>query len=321
MRADTGFEAMGTHVHVLVVATDERAAARLLQFATERIEQLEARWSRFRPTSEISRLNASAGTPCVVSADTVRLVESMRLGYAVTNGAYDPTVLHDLCTLGYDRDFQCVVAPAYTAAKRRTGDGARRAGGFDGVVVSRASGLVWLPAGTGIDPGGIGKGLAADMVVEELVGAGASGALVNIGGDLRVMGLPDDGDRWIVDVDDPHSGEPATKVALVDGALATSSTRRRAWQHDGEVVHHLIDPATGMPADADVAGVSVIAAEAWRAEVLTKAVVVTGAARGGQLVERLGAAMRAVAPDGRVHANAAWTPYELVLASTARTVA
>jgi thiamine biosynthesis lipoprotein len=308
MRAELGFAAMGTHAHVLVFAGDETVAARLVAQATARIEQLEARWSRFRDASEVNRLNAAAGTPAIVSADTVRLVETMRVGYSVTHGAFDPTILHDLEALGYDRDFRDVrgvVSLSNTAVTRRP----RGLGRFGEVTVSPKSGLVWLPAGVGIDPGGIGKGLAADIVAEELLAAGAHGALVNLGGDLRVIGAPDDCDCWHVDVDDPYTGEPVTRVALVDGGLATSSTERRTWERGGARVHHLIDPATGTSTDRGIVGATVIAREAWRAEVLTKACVVRGA-RGIELVDGFGAAARVTRADGRPISNVAWRRHE-----------
>ncbi len=312
MRAEERFGAMGSHAHVLVIADDAGTAARLVRGAQRRIEQLEARWSRFRPHSELNRLNASAGVPAIVSDDTMRLVECMCTGYAVTEGAYDPTVLEAIEALGYDRDFLCVVSHSNSAVERRIGSGDRRGRGFGEVTVSKRSRLVWLPEGVGIDPGGIGKGLAADIVAEELVAAGARGALVNLGGDLRVVGHPDDSDCWIVDVEDPMTGAPVTSVALVDGGLATSSTERRAWRHDGKPVHHVIDPDTRESTDRGVVGASVIAREAWRAEVLTKACIVRGA-RGMELVDRFGAAARVTRRDGRAVTNTTWRRHERAL--------
>lgn len=315
MRADSRFPAMGTHAHVLVFADNETTTRRLLAHAAARTEQLENRWSRFRDASELNRLNAAPGSPAIVSADTVRLVETMRVGFSVTHGAYDPTILSDLEALGYDRDFRDVVTAVpdltgvvsdpYTAPERRPGEVAR----FGEVTVSPKSGLVWLPDGVRIDPGGIGKGLAADIVAEELLAAGAQGALVNLGGDLRVVGAPDDADCWHVDVDDPFTGETVTRVALVDGGLATSSTERRSWKRGGTRVHHLIDPATGASTDRGVVGATVIAREAWRAEVLTKACIVRGA-RGIDLVDQFGAAARVTRADGRPITNNAWRRHE-----------
>ena len=103
MAAEARFAAMGTTVHVIVVGGAERV---LLDGARQRIAELERRWSRFLPESEISYLNAhSRGAPIVVSADTAILVERARRAWELTGGLYDPTVLRALRTLGYDRDF------------------------------------------------------------------------------------------------------------------------------------------------------------------------------------------------------------------------
>src|SRR4051794_30922655 len=145
MPAEERFDAMGTRAHVLVVAETAGRAARMARDAVRRIEDLEARWSRFRPTSELSRLNACAGTPAIVSPDTMRLVQSMRAGHGVTEGAYDPTVLPDVIAQGYDRDFTGVVAPGTAGRYDARRVSARRAS-FAEVTVSATSSMVWLPA-------------------------------------------------------------------------------------------------------------------------------------------------------------------------------
>jgi thiamine biosynthesis lipoprotein len=161
---------------------------------------------------------------------------------------------------------------------------------------------VCLPAGTGFDPGGIGKGLAADIVLSELVATGAEGACVNVGGDLRVSGVAPDG-AWTVGVEHPWQRLPLVLLGLSAGAVATSTTLRRRWQVDGEVLHHLIDPATGEPSTTDLSLATVLAGEAWSAEVLAKTVLLRGAARAFDVLD---AAVEAITVDrlGRVAATA-----------------
>jgi len=118
--------------------------------------------------------------------------------------------------------------------------------------------------------------------VEELLAAGAAGACVNLGGDLRVEGEPQ---PWVIDVEDPFGGRPATRVGLKGGAVATSSRLRRAWVGG----HHVIDPARGRPATTDAVAVTVLAAEAWWAEALATAALVAGVEDGLALIEALGA--------------------------------
>ncbi len=155
------------------------------------------------------------------------------------------------------------------------------------------------PAGVGFDPGGIGKGLAADLVVAELLAAGAEGACVHIGGDLRVEGCG----PWRVDVADPFdSRRPAVAaLALSAGGLATSSRLRRTWWRGGARRHHIIDPVTGRPADTDVVAVTVITGEAWRAEVLATSALLAGVAGALRVLEDAGATGLVVGAGGTIH--------------------
>jgi thiamine biosynthesis lipoprotein len=147
-----------------------------------------------------------------------------------------------------------------------------------------------LPADVAIDPGGIGKGLAADLVAAELLTLGARGVCVNVGGDVRVSGTaPGPGDAWLVAVRDDPADEPIAHVAVAEGGIATTSRSRRRWQTaDGVERHHVIDPATGDSARTPVLHATVIAAEAWQAEVLSK-VAFLDRASGIEFIESLGA--------------------------------
>src|SRR3954451_24593578 len=104
MRADARFRAMGTDVHLIAVARSIRTAS-ADDRGRERIEQLEALWSRFRPTSEVSLMNAMAGMPVRGSPETIALVERALDGVRLTGGRFDPTVLGAVVRAGYDRTY------------------------------------------------------------------------------------------------------------------------------------------------------------------------------------------------------------------------
>jgi thiamine biosynthesis lipoprotein len=261
---------MGTTAHVVVVG--DRAAT-LVDGAAVRLAALERRWSRFLPTSDISRCNALGGSHVVVSPETVQLVRHAVAGWTATDGRFDPTILPALRALGYDRDFAAVAEHAAALSAPRCGE----APGCGAIEYDEQIRTVTLPPGVEFDPGGIGKGFAADLVCEQLVGAGARGALVNVGGDLRAHGDPPNGASWDVAIVDPaQTGREVTRVALLDGAVATSSRARRRWLTASGPAHHLLDPRTGLPARTRHATVSVIAGTAWWAEVVSKAVLVAG---------------------------------------------
>lgn len=284
--------AMGSAVEVVVIGGDEALAGRGLA----RVRELERRWSRFLPDSDVSRLNRAEGRPVHVSPATTTLVQRAIAGWALTDGAFDPSVGPSLIAHGYDRDFE-LVRGRIAAAPR-----ASAAPGLGGVRVDGRSSTVTLPAGVFFDPGGIGKGLAADLAVDALLAAGAAGALVNVGGDLRVGGEPPDGDGWTITIPDPLAPHrELLRLAIPSGAVATSGRLERRWSTVTGPAHHLIDPASGRPARTDVAAVTVVAGEAWWAEVLTKALFLSGPAALGRLAH---AHAVVVMDDGTRHATA-----------------
>jgi thiamine biosynthesis lipoprotein len=250
---------MGSEVHV-VADGDES----LLDRAQDRIAELERRWSRFLPDSEISALNRDAGRPVRVSSETRQLVAHALDAWRVTGGVYDPTVLGDLLRAGYDRSFEDIEPrERVDAFDLHTGAGDIHI--EDDVVV--------LPVDTGFDPGGIGKGLAADFVTRELRDAGAAGVCISVGGDVRVAGTPPEGDAWTIDVHHPDFDAPIARLGVRDGGVATSTTLRRRWVVGGEPMHHLIDPQTGRPASARFELATVVSGAAWTADVLAKTLV------------------------------------------------
>ena len=289
-RHEVQLEVMGTIAHVVTIGD---GGDELVEGASAHLRELEARWSRFESSSEISRLNASAGVPLVVSAPTVALIELGIEGWRVTNGCFDPTVLGDVVRAGYDRSF-CEITDA--TARVATSSFRR---GCDGIEVDPTSGTVRLPTGVGVDPGGIGKGLAADLVIDALCATGAEGACVNVGGDVRVAGASP-GDGWVIELSRAGCSRQREAVQLVDGAVATSAPTYRSWLRSGSRKHHLIDPRTGEPIDNDIVSVSVAAARGWQADVLTKAIFVAGVS--GRTPTRRRPGRSRTRRDGRRHA-------------------
>ena len=278
---------MGSDAHLIVVG----GAPALIDQAKARVADLEQRWSRFVDDSEISRLNRHAGQFVEVSAETRTLVERAIEAWRLTGGAFDPTVLGAVLRAGYVCSFEAL-GPEAPAGRSPLGIGA--------ADISIAGQAVRLPPRTGFDPGGIGKGLAADLISDELMAAGAEGVCVNLGGDVRVAGHGPDGGPWNVAVVHPAHESPLALIGLLDGAVATSTTLRRRWRTAGQERHHVIDPQTGEPSTTDLTLASVVAGEAWAAEVLAKAVLLAGAAHPFDLVGGTGAHALAVNDAGDI---------------------
>lgn len=262
------FRAMGTDCHVLVYAPEE-SAEELADLAILRVELLEQSWSRFRPSSELTRLNSTAGHgPQPVSADLLLLAQRMHEAWTATAGLFDPTVLASMRALGYDTDFATVAARPATALDDVL---LAAAPGMSAVRIDERESTIALPAGVGLDPGAIGKGLAADIVAEDLLAAGARGVLVNLGGDVSLAGEPADGEPWSIGIEDervpadhPERVMETISVRGPRAGIATSTTLKRRWAQGRR--HHVLDPRTGLMSSSDLVQVTVVAATACAAE-------------------------------------------------------
>lgn len=260
-------QVMGT-TYTVVVHVDDTT---LIPQAERLLIALEQRWSRFLPDSEISILNRAGGRPVIVSPETVDVVRAAIDGCRATNGRFDPTVHDAMVAAGYDRTFDdLATADVIDMVTRATNDVV--APGIDGIDIDDDLHAITMPPGTRIDLGGIGKGTAADLAAVALVGLGARGAAVSVGGDVRVIGDSPTGGGWRPE----FLGEPLDLPMLIEGGICTSTGDRRRWHTPEGVRHHLLDPANGQSLDNDIASVTVVAATAQQAEILTKAAMVAG---------------------------------------------
>ena len=282
------FRAMGSDIHVLV---PERRAPERADAVEVLFEDWEAALSRFRPESELSRLNDRAGAPVRVGPSLLAAVEASLAAARATGGLFDPTLRHELVRIGYDRSFDELGAGAAEAV-----GGPRGGGGWRRVVVDRAGGTITLPAGTGFDLGGIAKGMAVDAALELLSALGADAALVSAGGDLAVHGLPSGRRAWPILV---GSGPDGPVVPLVRGALATSGTERRRWKQGRVERHHLVNPETGEPAAGGLRRVTAVGGSCRAAEVGATVAFVAGRRLGAMMLAHLGLAGMLVTETGR----------------------
>jgi thiamine biosynthesis lipoprotein len=242
------------------------AAARAWAAVVDEFEACEAAMSRFRDASELTALNraAATGLPVHVGRRLERAVIAAERARRVTDGRFEPRVLRDLERLGYAGG---VALPAASASARsRPSDPVVRRAGPGTLVVEQP-----------IDLGGIGKGLALRWAADRVIGAGVGRFLLEAGGDLVARGRSPEGGPWLVGIEDPAGAPDPRAVILVDdGAVASSSVRVHAWVVDGRPVHHLLDPATGEPAEPGLLAVTVAGRDPAWAEVWSKALFLAG---------------------------------------------
>jgi len=265
----SGFSSMGCDVVV------EGASAGELERVQALFEERDAVFSRFRPDSELNRVNAAGGAR-LVSPLFARMVEAALWARETTGGLVDPTLGAPLEAAGYDRDFHELTPSDEPVGASRPGS------------ISLFGRVLVLGGGAKLDLNGVVKAAAVDESLSLLSGPG----FVSAGGDLATRGE--------VDVALPGGGA----VRLVAGGLATSGRTKRRWLRAGEEQHHLIDPASGRPSASRWEEVTVCGATCLAADVAAKAAFLLGDDGPDWLDER-GLPGRFLG-NGRTRQNAAW---------------
>lgn len=285
------FGALGTEVRLLIggrgEARDQVALATRVQRA---IGEMQRRLTRFDADSELSRLNSRSGEWVTVSDTLLRAVRAAIFAARISGGLVDPTLAPHLERAGYTRSRVGLTAPdlsvALSAAPPR-----RPAGPAPGAQWRRIEidprGAIRLPKGARLDLGGSAKGLAVDMAADLL--AECPAFAVDAGGDIRLGGSAPA--ERSVEIADPFGEGTAHRFVFGVGAVATSGLGTRLWASDGGYAHHLLDPATGVPAWTGVVQATALAPTTLEAEALAKAALLRGPLAGREVLARHGGAL------------------------------
>ncbi len=289
---------MGTENTVVVEhARDLDAALRVVQ---EEIRAIDQACSRFRDDSELSRLNRSAGRGFVTVTPLLEEALLAALSAAeMTGGLVDPTVGKAIADAGYAVTFTAIVdsdAPVNVMVAAVPG--------WRTIEHDPDAHAFRLPEGTVVDLGASGKAWAADRAAATVMAQLGVPVAVECGGDVAVSGPHPQG-GWPVRVATSDAAAEWQDVAIFDGGLATSGTTSRRWRRGGVEMHHIIDPATGRPAQTPWTMATVAAATCLEANAAATASLIMGASaldwlNGLQLPARL------VDHDGAVHLAGGW---------------
>lgn len=268
------FPAMSTTVEITGVGVPTHEVTRAAKRGRILAEEWEDRFSRFRPHSQLCRLNAAGGEAIRVDDEFLSLLDTVILAVARTAGRFDPSILPALEAAGYDRSIERVrTAPSPATCARPSAAGPA---GWALVRIDHDRGEVQLPAGMRVDFGGVAKGRFVDRFASAL--SHWPGGCVDAGGDLRLWSVAPHGERWTIGIEDPSRPERDLLVAEIAThgvvGIATSGTHRRQWHAGGRLVHHLIDPRTVLPLATGARSVTAVARDVTAAEVATKALMV-----------------------------------------------
>ncbi len=309
------WEALGSNA--VLVVTDAAALQDAIAILERELDAIDCACSRFREDSDLARVNARAGRFVEVHPLLIEAVDVALRAARLTDGDVDPTVGVALELAGYDRDWRLIentdtwtMAPStsppskpFAAQQVR----ARARAGWRTIEIDRERRTIRIPSAMKLDLGATAKALAADRASFAIYEALQCGTLVSLGGDISTAGAaPASG--WQVHVTDDHRAgpdAPGQRIVIEGGGLATSSTVARRWRKDGKEMHHIIDPASAMPASSPWRTVSVAAASCVDANIASTAALLRGD-RAPAWLSDLGLPARLVSHQGEVLAIGAW---------------
>jgi len=272
---EAGRPLLGTWVRVVARHPDRERAMRAVERAFAAVRGVDGQMSVHRADSELSRLNRAAGLgPVRVSPALLDVVEQACACARRSGGLYDPTVLPLMTLYGFYGPGR---ASLPTTAEV---DRALAAVAFEDVQVDRGAGTVALARrGMGLDLGSIGKGWAVDRAVAALRAEGVTSGLVDAGGNVYGLGVPEDGtDGWSVALFHPVTGKAERVFTLRDAAVATSANNERYRTIAGHRLGHILDAKRGVPSDGH-ASVSVLARTAVESDQMSTAAFLLGPSR------------------------------------------
>ncbi len=273
------FPALGTTCEVQYVSPDDGLPAVEFEIAAVSwVLSFEARYTRFRPSSLVSRINAAAGRSWVEvdgeMEEMFRLCDSL---HDMTQGVLDPTALPLIRLWNWKAEHPVIPAPDLI-------DAARRLTGWH--KVQRAPGRVLLPEpGMALDFGGFGKEYAVDIIAQAAESFGLANVLVDFGHDLRAIGAPPGRPAWHIGLEDPnHPGRTSGSLAVNDQGVASSGDYIRSFRIGGRRYGHIIDPRTGWPVANGCLQATVIAGTCLQAGVLSTTAFVLGLKEGIEFI-------------------------------------
>jgi thiamine biosynthesis lipoprotein len=289
-------------VQLVVAGSDRLDAARSV--AVRLLDQVDRSCSRFRDDSDLTRANRNAGTWTRVHPLLTAAVEAAVGAARQTGGLVDPTLGRSLAAVGYDRDIAQVRAGTGPAAVPVPA----LPGAWTQIQIAPDGGLL-VPEGVALDLGATGKAFASDLVAASVAEETGAPCVVSVGGDVAV-GVADGGPAaWRIAISELPDAEPDAMVLLPTGGLATSTTMARRWRRGGQVVHHLLDPATGRPVTRSWRTASVAASTCLAANTASTAAILLGA-RAPSWLERFGATARLVDENGDLTYVGEWLEEE-----------
>jgi thiamine biosynthesis lipoprotein len=273
------FRAMGGEM-LAIMEGDFDSSPSIMDQVPSWFEDWEQTLSRFRPTSELSRLNQTFDQPVKVSDTLWDVFQYALSAETITNGLVTPTVLDAMLEAGYDQSFDDL--PRY---QYKNGSSVLTAANPLALIIwDEKNQTICLPQGLRLDFGGVAKGWAAHQTVERLKDYGS--VLMNAAGDIAISNSLANGQPWQIGVKNPFAKDKDFETLNLNRCgVATSGRDRRHWSQNGLPRHHIINPYTGQPAETDVITATIVAPTVMEAEAAAKAALILGGEQGLKWIE------------------------------------
>jgi FAD:protein FMN transferase len=281
------FRAMNTNVTVYLESTadprnsedDEElnTIVSLIQLLFNTVERI---CSRFIPTSELQQLNRSPEQLVTVSPILFDVLQQAHNAYKMTNGIFNPGISRNLQSLGYNRSFELIEREDLQSRHKQSDIRPILKFPYE---LDEKKRTVWLHHGMEIDLGGIAKGWTVDRATRDLRHYGRG--FVNAGGDIRFFGIRED--SWRIGIENPFDcSKDIATLSIQSGGVATSSTMKRKWKRENQMLNHLIDPSTGYSTTSDIVSTTVVAQTATEADVWAKTLLLVGPEQAMQYIQK-----------------------------------
>lgn len=263
--ASVTFMAMNTYMTLTAYGVN---SGEILEEAQKKVEALDARWSVTDEGSDIYAVNHGGREAIAVSDETRELLEFTLTMSQKTDGALDPTIYPVLTAWGFTTDENRIPSDEELTQLLQK---------VDYKKISVSGNEVQIPDGMQLDFGAVGKGFTGDMLAELLKENGIRSALLDLGGNVQTIGSKPDGSDWNLGIRDPFGNGTVGVLSVSDLAVVTSGSYERYFVgEDGKTYGHIIDPATGYPADNGLASVTIIAGEGKLCDALSTALFIMG---------------------------------------------
>lgn len=277
---------------IVTVTIYDKEDEGLLSQCMELGRRYENLFSRTKEGSDIWRINHANGQPVAVSEETVQLIETALSYCDLSNGGYDITIGAVSELWDFRAEEPSLPASGRMAEALKTVD-------YRGVKVDGGTVALAVP-GAQLDLGSIAKGYIADRMADLLRGQGVQSAILDLGGNIYVLGGKPDGTEFRVGLQSPFDESQLGAVSVKDKSLVTSGVNQRGFTIDGKRYHHLLDPKTGYPIENGLASVTVVTDRSVDGDALSTVLFCLGEEQGMELAERLGIQAAFVRDDGQI---------------------